>query len=77
VRVLVGRHEYLTPETESEVEAALRDLQGASPTAERAAKERLARLGRFTEPAVRAVLARSADERVRAHAQALLAEMGS
>jgi hypothetical protein len=77
VRVLVGRHEYLTPETESEVEAALRDLQGASPTAERAAKERLARLGRFTEPAVRAVLARSADERVRAHAQVLLAEMGS
>jgi hypothetical protein len=77
LRILVGRHEYLTPETEDEVESALRDLQGAAPAAERAANQRLARLGRFTEPAVRAVFARTTDDRVRAHAEALLAGMRS
>jgi hypothetical protein len=69
VRVLVGRMEVIPPETADEVEAALRD-RGAKD-----ADARLERLGRFLEPHVRNVLARTKDETVRANAAALLADL--
>ncbi len=62
VRVLVGRLEYLTPETEAEVEAAIK----AKDTA------RLARLGRFLEPNVRRIAAKTGDEAVKRNAAELL-----
>ncbi|MCZ6596341.1 MAG: hypothetical protein O7B99_01745 [Planctomycetota bacterium] len=65
VRVLVGRLECITPETEAEVEAALRQVVSADELERDAGMERLARLGRFLEPHVRRVLAMTEDETVR------------
>jgi hypothetical protein len=55
VRVLVARHEYLTPEAEADISNALRDRLSGDATKRDAAMRRLGRLGRFLEPAVRAV----------------------
>jgi hypothetical protein len=76
VRVLVGRHEYLTPEVEAEVEALLRERVSADPRKVRAAMERLGRMGRFLEPAVRRAMQRTADEAVRRSARQVLAAFG-
>jgi hypothetical protein len=65
VRVLVGRLEFLTPETEAEVEAALVGRLDADPATRAGAEARLDRLGRFLEPHVRRVLARTEDADVR------------
>jgi hypothetical protein len=75
VRVLVGRLEYLTPETEAEVALALRDRAAPEPAAREAARARLARLDRFLEPSVRRVLSSTEDFAVRASAQEVLAEL--
>lgn len=56
VRVLVGRLEYITPEVEHEVAAALRDHASDDARLVLKAKQRLDRLGRFLEPHVRSVL---------------------
>ncbi len=50
VRVLVGRHDFLTPEAEATAEKELRRLRAAQAE-ERAASEQLARIGRFTAQA--------------------------
>jgi hypothetical protein len=73
VRVLVGRHEYLTPEVEAEVEALLRARVSADGRAAAAAMGRLGRIGRFLEPSVRAVMARSTDPSVVRSAREVLA----
>lgn len=75
VRVLVGRMELIPPETADEVEAALRDVKSGDAAKETAAKARLDRLGRFLEPHVRNVLARTKDETVRANANAMFADL--
>lgn len=54
VRVLVGRHEFLTPEREGEVVALLKQRTVAATREE--ATRALAKLGRFLEPAVRRAL---------------------
>jgi hypothetical protein len=73
VRVLVGRIEYMTPETEAAVEAALRD-RGSSDSSKRdAAMARLVAFDRFLEPHVRRVLARSGDAAVKKSGEEVLA----
>ena len=56
VRVLVGRHEYLTPDAEREVAALLAKRMSADVSVREAAMKRLAHLGRFLEPTVRRVI---------------------
>jgi len=65
VRVLVGRLEYITPQVEAEVEAAVRAADD----------KRLARLGRFLEPHMRRILAVTRDERVQKSIRATLAKL--
>jgi hypothetical protein len=62
VRVMVGRHEYLTPEAETDVERAV--LAGDLT--------RLARLGRFLEPALRRIAVSSRNGQVQLQAHKLL-----
>lgn len=66
VRVLVGRLEFLTPETEREAENAFGTKDA----------DRLARFGRFLEPVARRVLQTSRLAGVRAHARKVI-ESGS
>lgn len=75
VRVLVGRMEVIAPRVAAEVEAAIRDHGKSDAAAATASKARLDRLGRFLEPHVRHVLARTQDDGVRANALAILAEL--
>jgi len=75
VRVLVGRHEYITPEAQDRVEQALCDE--ASPDAALHARgaAMLAGLDRFLEPHLRNVAHNGTSEAVRRTAAAKLAEM--
>ena len=73
VRVLVGRMELIPPETADEVEAAVRDAGSGDASVAAAAKTRLDRLGRFLEPHLRNVLARTKDQTVRARASEMIA----
>jgi hypothetical protein len=75
VRVLVGRIEYLTPETETAVESALRDRSSEDAATRTAAMARLVKLDRFLEPHVRRVLAKSEDPAVRKSGEELLASL--
>jgi hypothetical protein len=77
VRVLVGRLEIVTPQVAAEVERAIRDRTSRDATARDASKARLERLGRFLEPHVRNVLARTKDELARSNGEALLAKIAS
>jgi hypothetical protein len=72
VRVLVGRIEFMTPETEAVVEAALRDRTSAEPVARVFAMNRLMKLDRFLEPHLRRVIAKTSDAAVRKSAEELL-----
>src|SRR5262249_54884397 len=49
VRVMVGRHDVLTPEREHEIDGLVRQLHG-SPAEKAAASQALAKLGRFAPP---------------------------
>jgi hypothetical protein len=74
VRVMVGRVEVLTPNTERQLEKALAEL-GAQDTQKRqAAEAALAKFGRLREPVVRRILALSHDPEVRARAQAQIGQ---
>lgn len=73
VRVLVGRLEFITPETQARVEQALRDRAAEDQGLRAAAAATLAELDRFLEPHLRNVAAHGADAAVRAAAAAMLA----
>lgn len=77
VRVLVGRLEFLTPETEREAELAFRDTLGGDAAKSAAAQKRLDRFGRFLEPVARRVTATTRDANARAAAQAVVARAAS
>jgi len=77
VRVLVGRLECVTPESEREVAAALVDRASADEGKKAAAEARLARLGRFLEPHLRRILAVPAYEGAHAAAREALAGLGA
>jgi hypothetical protein len=72
VRVLVGRLECITPESEAEVRQALFDRTSPESGVREAADERLARLGRFLEPHLRRAIAGSADPVIVASARELM-----
>src|SRR5262249_28087194 len=75
VRVLVGRIEYMTPETEAAIEAALLGRGAADPPTRDAAMKRLVRYDRFLEPHVRRILAKTADPAVRKSGEEVLAAL--
>jgi hypothetical protein len=76
VRVLVGRIEYATPETEAEVEAALRGRLSEDHQTALAAVARLSRLGRFEEAHIRRILADTKDPVVVESATEILKGLG-
>lgn len=76
VRVLVGRLEFLTPETEREAELAFRDWYRPDGVVSKAAERRLDRFGRFLEPVARRILATTRDPDARAAAQGVVARAG-
>jgi hypothetical protein len=51
VRVMVGRHDVLTPERERDVERLVKESKGPSAAARASAARELAKLGRFAAPA--------------------------
>jgi hypothetical protein len=75
VRVLVGRLECIAPEVEAEVEHALLNRHSADEAARAQAEQRLMRLGRFLEPHVRAVIAKTRSQDVVASGEELLATL--
>jgi len=58
VRVLVGRHDILTPEREDAIDLLVKELASPSNTEARAADEAMNRWGRYREPVVNAARAR-------------------
>jgi hypothetical protein len=74
VRVLVGRQDILSPETEAEVEQALAERMSREPARREAALRRLARMGRFLEPAVRRAAASTSSDVVRRSGGEVLAQ---
>lgn len=73
VRVLVGRHEFITPEAQDRVEQALRDCASADATVRARGEAALAGLDRFLEPHLRNVARHGSTAAVRASAEAMLA----
>jgi hypothetical protein len=63
VRVMVGRHDMLTPEREREIDGFVRNLNSPSLAERGAAATALAKLGRFAPPAQRQAEARLAARR--------------
>ena len=75
VRVMVGRLEALTPESEAQLGKLILQL-GADDFATRdAATKQIRKMGRFAEPALRRVAASTADPEVRGRAESLLGQM--
>ncbi len=58
VRVLVGRHDILTPEREREIDALVKRFQGPSNEESKAANQVLDKMGRYRWPAQTAAAAR-------------------
>lgn len=75
VRVLVGRHEFITPEAQQQVEQALQQRRSDDPAARAAGERALAALDRFLEPHLRNVARHGSDPGLRQQAEALLAAM--
>jgi hypothetical protein len=74
VRVMVGRIEVLTPETEQHLEKALAEAGSKDAKTRAEAVAELENLGRLREPVCRRIRALSHDREVRARAQALIDE---
>jgi hypothetical protein len=74
VRVLVGRQDILPPEVEDDVEKALEDRISPNAARREAAMQRLGRLGRFLEPAVRRAVGYTASDAVRRSGNEVLAQ---
>jgi hypothetical protein len=74
VRVMVGRTELLTPESERRIEQWVGELGAPDYKVRQAAAQGLARLGRISEPALRRVVSLTKDAEVRTRAEALIRE---
>lgn len=66
VRVLVGRTELITPETEKSVINELNKLQSASISVRKAALQAINKYGRFKEPILKQIYEHTTDPRLRA-----------
>jgi hypothetical protein len=73
VRVLVGRLEFITPETQERVERALRDRANGDAAGARRAAEVFTSLDRFLEPHLRNIERNGSDPSLRRAAAQLLA----
>ncbi len=73
VRVLVGRHEYITPEAQDRVEQALRDRSSTDQAIQARGETVLAGLDRFREPHLRNIVRNGSSADVRQAAEAMLA----
>lgn len=73
VRVLVGRVEVITPETQSEVRRQIGLLRSGSPAERQGAVEALKRHGRFYLPVLKSMLETETNAAVRRQLQALIA----
>jgi hypothetical protein len=73
VRVLVGRLEYITPETQRRVEDALRARSSGDATRVREADEVFEGLDRFLEPQLRNVVQNGSSDELKKAAAAMLA----
>jgi hypothetical protein len=72
VRVMVGRTELLTPETERRIEQWVGELGATDYRLRQTATAGLAKLGRITEPALRRVMSVTKDPEVRTRAESLI-----
>jgi hypothetical protein len=72
VRVLVGRAEIITPETERDVRARVDALRSDSAKERAAAREHLKKYGRFFEPVLKSILESETDAGTREQIQKLL-----
>jgi hypothetical protein len=72
---MIGRLEVLTPDKEQRLERAVVDLGSANPQVRKAAGTELARLGRFEEPVLRRVVAKTTDPLVRGRAEFLISQL--
>ncbi len=75
VRVMVGRLEVLTPDKEQRLERAVADLGSPNPQVRKAAGAELSHLGRFEEPVLRRVMAKTTDPQVRGRAESLITQL--
>ncbi len=75
VRVMVARLECLTPERETAIECSVHGLGDPELEVRERARRELEALGRFAEPNLRRVVARTNDPDVRTRAQELLATL--
>lgn len=75
IRVLVGRIEFMTPETEAVVEAALRNRSSPDAATRDEAMGRLVKFDRFLEPHLRRLIAKTGDAGVRKSGEELLATL--
>jgi hypothetical protein len=74
VRVMVGRIELLTPQTEQQIEKQVADLGSADPKAREAAASGLDHFGRLKEPVLHRIAALTKAPDVRSRAEALIAQ---
>lgn len=77
VRVMVGRVEYLTPTKDAEVSAAMLAISDPDVKRRDAGFARLAKLGRFVEPAVRSIAQRSQDPAMLTASTTVLARLAT
>jgi hypothetical protein len=75
VRVMVGRTELITPETEQNVSELVSKLDDPSQSVREAARQELDRYGRFTEPILKQVLEHSTDQQMKTRIERLMKEM--
>jgi hypothetical protein len=72
VRVIIGRAEIITPETEQIVRKQIKLLSSDSAKIRDEAQENLQKRGRFYEPILKSILHSEPDAKVRAQIQKLL-----
>ncbi len=77
VRVMVGRIEVLTPDSEKRIEAALAKMSAEDVTAYNAAMAELDRLGRLKEPVLRRIAVLTRSPEVKERAETLIAKNAS
>ena len=77
VRVLVGRTELITPETEGRVIDEIRKLESPSMSIRKAALQAINKYGRFREPILKQIFDHTNDPQLRASIERLLRESGS
>jgi len=73
VRVLVGRAEVITPETERSVQQQLKLLKNSSPQVRATARDIIRKHGRFSEPILKRILASERNRAARRRIRQLIA----